>query len=202
MGFLEDGRGTGRAAEVDTEFKVRTAAITESEFAHAGELGDAFQIGSSYPSLTTSDESAILYIRNNGERPLFVESFDYSWNKTAGIDGGALLSIYKNITAGTVLDNALSAEVRNYNLGSPKQFNTAYRGVQGDTFSSAEYVTAFFFDCGEKSDLRSYSTRGIVLIPGQSLGITITPPTGVSGGLPLVVGVSLNCFYKIVGTSE
>lgn len=198
MGYLEDGRGSGRKVEIDEEYKIRAAAITEPEFDHAAEYGDSYAVASDIVSLTNQNETAVLYLRNNRERSLYIKSFNLTWDKDAGATKGVLVKLYKGIEAGTIIDNKLPAKVNNYDLGSPKQFSVAYRGVQGDTITSATFMLSFFFDVAISAGTQTIQANGLRLLQGQTLGITITPPSGITS---VDVGISFNCFYKLEGTS-
>ena len=100
MGFeISDGTGKGTSAGVDINNRLLTNAISESVLQYAAELGDAFFIGSPLVTLTSSSESAILFIENREDKPLILSQFFIVSESTSGGSPNMFrVSWYKNPT--------------------------------------------------------------------------------------------------------
>lgn len=73
---IEDGKGTGRKAEVNDENELVVRAITEPEIEHAsGKLGKAFAWVSADGDIDAGDTR--LYVRNDSDTPLILDNANF-----------------------------------------------------------------------------------------------------------------------------
>ena len=70
--FIEDGTGNGNIAKVDSRNRIVTHAICKNEMMAHAEEGDAYIIATPRLTVTTS-EGAILWIKNNDNRNLYID---------------------------------------------------------------------------------------------------------------------------------
>lgn len=125
--LIEDGRGTGYTAGVNTENRLRTIAITESIAQHANnDEGDAYTLFS--PILSDNQNPSadqlspcIFYIKNTSESNLIITDVRMWAEENEYID------IYINQTGTPVGGNA--ATPVNMNLNSGKQAAGIFLGA-------------------------------------------------------------------------
>lgn len=191
-----DGKGSGREAEVDVENRLKTRAVTESEFVAASELGDAFSISSGFITLTSANPSAILYVKNNNTLDLVVETVFVTHQISTGGVGGALVSATRNDTGGTLITNAVPGIAQNINFGSAKEFpGLVYAGVEGDTVTGGLPFGGFYQNT-EQADFDELRLPGITLPQGSDIAFTVTPAPGNTN---LNIAVIARAFYRPTG---
>jgi hypothetical protein len=181
--IIEDGTGTGKKLKVDNNNDLRTHSKTEPEAHHAAEVGDKFNINTGDVTLTDATATSVLYIKNNEDSDLIVTSLIYNLGASTGGSGDVRIDVYRNPTAGTIIDTTPTnvdygtGVEGNQNFGSNKILSvSAYKGTTADdnfTDGSISVSTRSASITG-----RLVVDLGAVVIPkGSSLGITYTPPT-------------------------
>lgn len=174
MGFeISDGTGKGTSAGVDINNRLLTNAISESVLQYAAELGDAFFIGSPLVTLTSSSESAILYIENREDKPLILSQFFIVAESTSGGSPNMFrVSWYKNPTA---ITSATATVALNQNFGSSSELDAdIFYGAEGSSVTGGGLVARLSFPIGQFNSVDA----NLILEKGSSFAITITPPTG------------------------
>jgi len=179
----KDGTGTGNTARVDANHRQRALADSQSLFQAAAQLGDTFNFNTGTITLTTANESAVAFFRNQTLNTIVIPSIGFLLgNSTSGV-GDLNLKVIKNPRTGSIITNAVPVDVfQNKNAGSNKTFNITdvprFKGVEGDTFTDGEDLFLTLLP----GDARPHiiSTGDIVLPPGASIGMTVTPQTSIS----------------------
>ena len=175
---IQDGTGTGNEVKIDSNKRMHTQAVTETESQHAAEVGDAYNISTGQIAFTGN--GTLLYIKNNDERDIAVESI------AIGTDGGGtytsslrpFVTIVRNPTAGDLITDATDAPDNvNRNFGSTKTLTAdAYKGKQGGTLTGGDSLGIF-----QTSQAgRDYFEINMVIPKGSSIAITAT--NGLSSG--------------------
>lgn len=104
MARLNDGRGFGYEAGVDSTNRLLTEAVSLVVREEAVFAGDSFEIGAAL-TLTGTAETALLYVKNDGDRVLIIDRFEFSGaESTGGTSDAMLLALYTDaagITSGT-----------------------------------------------------------------------------------------------------
>jgi hypothetical protein len=187
------GNGKSYEACVTKEGSLCTFSITESDFNHHSEDGQAFLLSSTEITLTDSTESGVLYLKNNSNFDLHFVWLQMGWQQsTDGTDGFQLKS-YLNPSTGTVISDAIAGASLPLNHSSANEFTgLVYKGDQGKTFTDGIFFGSIYGDA-TKADYREYDIEGNILSKGQGFGFTITPPAGNSNFL---ITVSFRCFFK------
>ncbi len=94
---ITDGTGKGNSAGVDNTNRILTRGVIEDIFQNAAEEGEAFFIGTPLITLTSANESAICYIKNNEVDQLILgEFFLIAEAKTGGSPNMFRVIWYKN----------------------------------------------------------------------------------------------------------
>lgn len=178
MARIEDGKGRGRFAGVDSTGRLEVSAATLTEEILATYSGEAFGIGTATVAFTAATQSAILYVRNLDPRPLVLDRCRVMLGTATGGAGDWVINFLRNPTAGTIITNALAAGITNVNHGSNIEPDlTAYRGVQGDTLTGG---TGGNFPIKSSGDGQIIFEFGRILPTGSAFGIVLTPPPGTT----------------------
>ena len=176
---IQDGSGNSYLASVDVNNRLRTFAITEPDVDNASELGNSYNYNTGVISLTSSNTSAVFYIKNNDDTAIIVPTLFYLLGNSTGGSGDVLITVLRNPTTGTIIDNAVDMEMAgvNRNFGSSKSLLTdSYKGAEGTTFTNGDKVIESIFN---QSPTRAAISVGAVVVPkGSSIGIEITPAAG------------------------
>ena len=191
MGFeIQDGTGKGFIAKVDSNNRVHVDAISEGNYSAASDLGDAYTINSGYIALTgSSDTSAILFVKNNGDNPIGLVRFNLNNKASAGTtETHGRFVFYRNpgaMTGGT----GTSVTPRNLNFGSS---NTLTLSTEiGQNAASFTNTSEAFGSPVIPLQNQLFIDSVVVLPKGTSVGISyVTPASNTS----VQVAVGLNVY--------
>jgi hypothetical protein len=172
---LTDGR-TGKTATVDDYNRLVTFSTVQDDRTASSLTGNTFIITHPIITLTSDNESVLLYVKNTDSVPWTVDSFAASIGPSTGGPGGTLTNRFiAAVTDGTILAGA-DAFALNTNLGSANPLNGEFKyGGEGFTAIGSPGVQALIV-----SDQRAgkFSDGPIVVANGTSFAISFTPPTG------------------------
>ena len=175
MGFeIKDGTGTGNVARVDSENKLAVRAVQETEFEKAVLGGRAFNINTEFLTITTDTEHALLYLKNNEDRPLIVAAWFIGTD--AGTNGAnlGLVRTYYNPTGGTIISGGTNLTPVNRNAGNSRTLVADIKaGGQGFTFTGQD-TPAVLYQTQTVSS-RVFGNVFLVLPKGSSLVATYDP---------------------------
>jgi len=173
MTRIESGSGTGNTAKVNSEFRLEVESVTTDSHEHAAVEARAFNINTGVVSI--SAETAILYIKNNEDRDLFISAI------ALGVGGGTFtatgfgtITIIKNPTTGTCISGATPVAMNeNINYGSSTALTAdAYVGASGETFTNGTDVALL---ATANAQSRVFATLNQLLQKGNSIGIKFDP---------------------------
>lgn len=156
---IEDGKGSGKVAEVDAANRLRTSAAALDEITRVSlDSGSAFIWTSQDTDIDAAD--TMLLVRNDSEKPLIIDGFI--------ITGGNAISRYECHIV-TASFTAAGTAIANFNMntGSANVANvTAFEDETGNTQGTVIYdITA-----GVTITVQ-VPTPGLVLAQGHSFGI-------------------------------
>ena len=174
--IIKDGTGTGNGAKVDSLNRLHVASVSASPQKDAIRDGRYFGTNTGFLTLTSDNESAILYLKNTSDTPFFLDVFRLVVGVSTNGVGPGKIRIQVNPTGGTLISNAVAAPFINTNLASTNTFDgIGYVGVEGDTVTG---------EAGENTLLTVgapdfYDEELLAVIPkGTSISVTYEPPTG------------------------
>ena len=132
---ITDGNGTNYGAKVDTEHRLRTYGVIETDFLHTNEAGNAYIWD--FPGYDYDAADTVMFIRNDGDDSLHIHHI-YLYCDTAS-------KVQFHFPANPTVAGTLVTGV-NPNRGSGKVADaTAYQdetgNTQGTVFAS-EYIAA------------------------------------------------------------
>lgn len=171
------GNNPGNAANVDNEGRLYAKAVASTEQAYESALGNAFNINTDDLTLTTDDETPVLYIYNDEDNPLLIPRLFFAFMTSTGGSGPVRARVVANPTGGTLLSGADLTKT-NFNFGSGRQVSiTAKKGGTGVTIAGASDTSfRFLYPSTGMRDLLAF--EAIVLPRGGAMAILVTPPTG------------------------
>ena len=182
MGFeITDGTGRGNSAGVDNTGRLLTRTITENIFQNAAEEGEAFFIGTPIITATTDTESAICYIKNNGDDPLVLGAFFLIAENSNATVQMFRVNWYKNSTS---ITGGTATTPLNQNFGSSETLDADVEyGAEGSAQVGGTLSATLSFPIGQFNQFDA----NLVLEKGSSVVISVLPPSG-NTGMPVQFG--------------
>jgi len=193
MTMITDGTGTGVKVKVNSENKLLVESVTETSFEHQAEIGNAFNLNTEDIVLdgNSSANRGLFYLKNNEEKTLEVVGWFIGIrdaDRTGATSDTNLFTLISNPTGGTLLSDAVVAEVANRNLGSPRVFDiTSYKASgDGKTVTGGSSTLLYqYHTAGRTFGTVNFSVpRGTSLaIMVNTFGANMTLYTGFTGYL-------------------
>lgn len=169
---IQDGTGTKLKVKVNSENRLLSQTINESEFDHAVGKGEAYNINTEFLTITGSSEVPLLYIKSNEDRDLVLNAWFIGTDANSGTATRlSLLKIYKNPTSGTIISSGTDITPVNRNFGSNNSLECiAKKGGDGFTVSGYESTPVLYQTQGTQQ--RNFGTVQLVLTKGSSAVVT------------------------------
>jgi hypothetical protein len=165
-------------------------AVQETEEIDANKLGKAYNINTGELTLTSANESGVLYFKNNEDNEYIVTGIAVGLGPSTG---GAstdipMVKIIRNPTAGTVISDATDVDINsNRNYGSAETLTAdVYKGGEGKTLTGGVDHILFY----QTANGRLFATITEIIPKGSTLGISITPQAS---------NTSMTCYAAIIG---
>jgi len=158
--------GDGQGAKVDkNRLFVNSVAITAKE--DLAEKGEGFIVNTGIIALTSANESAVFFMKNNSEFTLILSNILVDLGLSTGGAGDLLAEVIKNPLTGTIVDNAINVTIlQNKNASSPNGFTDtellAFKGAEGDTITDG---TLWDLNILPKSSDISVLTTDLLVLP-------------------------------------
>ena len=169
-----DGTGSGKLTGVTSDNRIKAIAVSYTGL-EAGALGfNGYYIDTGVITLTSANESAILYVKNNHTTLLLqLSTILYSFGNS-NANGDIIVKSYINSTGGTIISAGSAPAVSNRNFGStvPAQV-TSFVGGEAKTITGGTLGLSRIY-ATPRTDL---VTPGVILPVGTNITTTITPPT-------------------------
>lgn len=186
MAKIEDGKGSGKEAQVDSQNRLRTHAVTESESLHASEEGTSYNLNTGLISI--SGDATLMYYKNTGIKDFLVEAIAIASFDGITYSDKPYITLIRNPTGGDLITDATPLDQnQNRNFGSTDTLaGLAYKGKVGGTVTGGEDIALL----QTPTSGRSFFTTNFVLPKGSSIAIKLT--ANVSSG-------SANLYCAIIG---
>jgi hypothetical protein len=176
--IIKDGTGTGNQLRVDANNRAHTFSISLSENQEATFSGDNYNLNSGELTLTSANESGVLYLKNTSATDLVIDRLAPSTMASTGGTGNErlIMRVYRNPTGGTLISNATEADIlSNKNFGSNEAIDAlVYKGVEGATVTGGSLSYIVYVSNGGSAVI----PVDLVLPRGTSLAVTFEPTTG------------------------
>ena len=175
---IKDGKGRGYEAGVNSTGKLLIEGDTLTQFQFEILNSNGYNLSTGVPeTLTNASESVVFYLKNNEDLPLVIKEVLVILGDSTGGAGGGLARVYKNPTAGSIIDNAVVATQGNRDWSSAKTLTVdLYKGVQGDTITASDGVFGTTSRSNFSDPIR-FDAEIIVLRKGNSIAVSWQPPT-------------------------
>jgi len=168
--LIEDGKGTGYKARVDSGNRLHISSVSETASVHAVREGDAYNLNTG--NISFSAAGTLLYLKNNEDRDLFIESIAFGAGSASTSDIGEL-TIKSNISGGDLISDATAIPInQNRNIGSSKTLTaTAYIGKSSGTSTGGSDVLFVY----TSSASRALVTVNLIIKKGSNIAIIYDP---------------------------
>ena len=167
-----DGTGTGTFAKVDSTNRLETHSVTLTERNEAVQNGVGFELGAPPTNFTVATETALIFIKNDGNNPLVITRWEFSGaESTGGTSDVTLLKLYQGVTS---ITNSSPGGAVNSLFGSNISLDATISLGNGSTSAvtgGSAFGSAFVKYLGQ-----SVFDGPWVLPQGQSIALTVTPP--------------------------
>ena len=138
---IKDGTGTGNKVKVGDKNRLHTHSLSATAATVATATGDAFNVSSELVTLTSANESSLLYISNTETDMISVTTLFVNIGSSTGGTGNGLIKFHLNPTAGTLITDETAAQVLNRNVGDPTTLGVnAYKGAEGKTCTGGDVI--------------------------------------------------------------
>jgi hypothetical protein len=168
--LIDDGKGDGYKARVDSNKRLHTQSVTEPEALHAAETGDAYNINTGLISIT--GDATLMYIKNNEDQDLIIEAIAIGSFEGITHSDDPYITLVRNPTGGDLISDATAVSMnQNRNFGSNKTLTAdAYKGKVSGTLTGGNDIAILQVTPGG----RSFYTIDFILPKGSSMGVKIT----------------------------
>jgi hypothetical protein len=183
---IEDGSGAGYRAKVDSTNKLNTRAVIEDSSIEAAINGEQFFVTSGGINLTSASASAVLYYKNEESYPLLMDRIVFGAGvSTGGTTNSCTIAI--KVNADGLSSSAGTLTAVNSNFGSAKTLTVtnSEKGAEAATVTNGTTGPTFFFP----DKLTSVFESRVILEPGNSVAISVTPP---ASNTSLLVAATIN----------
>ena len=187
MGFnIEDGTGNGYLAQVTDVNRLKTDTVQRTEREETAISGDAYLIGSGFVTLTSANQSAVLYFQNDNDFDLVITRFLVGVRaSTGGTENHVRGIIIKNPTAMSG-GSSTALLAPNINFGSSNTLTlTSEIGAEAASLTGGSTYAALV---APVESLTS-ETAATILPKGSSIGVNIIPPPS-NTSLQVSVGIN------------
>ena len=184
---IQDGTGSSKKVKVDSLNRMSTSAVNRRESKNANSIGESFLLTSGYVTYTVATSQALLFLKNNEERDLVVDRFNFNLQASTGgsVDFGRFI-FFKNPES---ISNGTVRAVTNLNFGSSIIYDVDAEAGDGST---SAFIGGTPFGSPIISEgLVTFIEGNVILPKGTSLGIGYLPP---SGNTSQQVAVGINIF--------
>ena len=186
---IKDGTGTGNTAKVDSKNRIRSLSTIETGGTEAALDGNLYNVNTFTINLTSANQSALLYIKNTNADSWVINRVFYNAGVSTGGTGDFLAEVVANPTAGTLISAGTDITPYNLNFGSSKILTaTTKKGAEGSTVTDGEIRVGTIIPTSGTRVLIAFDS--IIMDPGSSLAVTVTPQTG-NTSMNIQVGLNL-----------
>jgi hypothetical protein len=190
MSVLIDGTGTSNTAQVDERNRLRCRSVITEEATSRGKDEVAFNLNTGELTLTTADESAVMYFYNNESKAFHITALAVGLGPSTGGTSGepAKIKLVSEVTGGTIKSDASAVAINaNRLVGSATSLTAnVYKGGQGKTATGGSDSALFY----QTPSGRLFANFTWFVPKGKAIAITVEPPTG---------NTSMTCYAALIG---
>jgi hypothetical protein len=174
--FIGDGKGRGRSAGVNQDNQLLTRSVSVDSQEQGTVFGESFNVNTGLITLTTADESGVLYVKNTySSRNVVVTGIVAILGPSTGgsTTDTTRIRIYRNPTTGTLITDATAVDTNsNRNFGEDSTLTAdAYKGTEGSTITDGTVHLESLVNPGN----RVFFSIDEMLQPGNSIAVSYEP---------------------------
>lgn len=170
---IKDG-SSGSTAKVDKSNRLATFATTQEEETTEALDGNTYTATTGRVSLTTANESALIYIKNDDDAPWIMSRLFMNVGNSNATTGDWTLKVKKGVTTGTLISAGTVVIPQNLNFGSGKELSaTILKGVDSSTATDGVDVIDSLIPSDNTRVL--ITNNPFVIEQGSTVVITVTP---------------------------
>jgi len=178
---IKDDSGAGFGLKVDKNLRGWVNSVSHTGQEDATAKGLAYNLNTGLINLTTTADSALLYLKNNDAngRVFHVDNIAVGLGSAATVSDLTKITIVRNPTAGTIVSGASNVAMnQNRNFGSSESLTAdVFKGADANTLTDGDDIVQFLHPEGS----RLFASIGLDVPKGSSLGVKVLP-TGISAG--------------------
>lgn len=169
---IEDGTGTGDRARVK-DSRLYTNALTLGNFENSVLEGNAYNINTEFLSITTDAEHALLYLKNDENTDIVIESWFIATDIGSNGSSYGTVKAYFDPVGGTIVSGGTPINTVNRKGGDSKLAKvTSLKGGEGFTFTGT--TDAVLYQT-QSAGSRAFGNIKLALEPGKSIVICYKP---------------------------
>lgn len=175
---IQDGR-SGRTAEVNENNQIEAFATSRTQLTQSLLAGDGYIITTPVINLTSAGLSGLLHIENTDTMDWIVNRFFVNIGPSNVTDEHSFQLLF-NSTGGTLISAGADFGAVNLNAGSARSLTATIKsGVEASTVTGGIVVIGSIVPTtGARTALIG---DNLIVPPGTSMQVTVTPPTGNTG---------------------
>jgi hypothetical protein len=165
-----DGKGSGSQAEVGSDNRLRTHAVSEPLAIHEMEEGYSYNLNTGLISVT--GDATLIYLENTGDRDIVVEAIALGSFEGITHSDDPYITVVRNPTGGDLISDATAVSMnQNRNFSSSNSLTSnVYKGKVGGTITGGDDIAILQVTPGG----RSFYTVNFLLGKGSSIAIKLT----------------------------
>jgi hypothetical protein len=169
---IQDGTGTKYKVKIDSENRIYSKSITESEFDNATRIGNAYNINTEFITITGSTETPLLYLKNNEDTELILSAWFIGTDADSGTATRlSLMRVYTNPSSGTIISSGTDVTPVNRLIGSSNELQAVVK-KGGDGFTVSGFTTTPILYQTQGNDQRNFGTVQLSMKKGSSVVVT------------------------------
>ena len=187
MTMIEDGKGTGLRAQVNSKNRLVTETVVFDREDDSISDGLGYQLTSGQVAYTSGGTPAgVFYMKNVEDVDVVLDRVVLMIGTATGATGDWFHRIIRNPTGGTLITNAIPGGISNSNHGSANILNGGtdiFKGLESDTITGGTGVPLPV----QVQNNRIVFPIGRRIPKNSSFAIEITPPAGTTAAISVSV---------------
>ena len=187
MAMIEDGKGTGLRAQVNSKNRLVTETVVFDREDDSISDGLGYQLTSGQVAYTSGGTPAgVFYMKNVEDVDVVLDRVVLMIGTATGATGDWFHRIIRNPTGGTLITNAIPGGISNSNHGSANILNGGndiFKGLESDTITGGTGVPLPV----QVQNNRIVFPIGRRIPKNSSFAIEITPPAGTTAAISVSV---------------